>query len=135
MQMNKCLVALSLIIAGCSSTPEALEKSEGAARAEKTYAENYQEVYRRLSSTARRCSGGSSGKYTSFELDSELYNELGYGEVTLSLSNFGARNYYWKAKVTKTGSGALVTAVAGNTLAKNVDLRRVMRWADGDTGC
>lgn len=127
-----CIV---LAMAGCSSTPEALEKSESAARSTEAYAENYQEIYRRLSSTAKRCVATNSGKRTSFEVDAELYNELGFGEVTLSLANYGTRNYYWKAKVEKRGSGAAVSAVSGNTLAQGAELQRIFAWADGDTKC
>ncbi|MGL3107123.1 hypothetical protein [Bradyrhizobium sp. BR 1432] len=47
-----------------------------------TYSENYQEIYRRVSTTAKRCFAGNVGAYASFAVDSELYSELGYGELT-----------------------------------------------------
>jgi len=134
--MRRVAIGLTLsALVGCSSTPEALEKSTSAVRQEKTYDDNYQEVYRRLVHTARLCSGGSSGKYTSFELDTDLYSELGYGEVSLSLQNFGSRNYYWKAKIERAGSGSRLSVVSGNTLAQGAALKSVMRWADGGVGC
>ncbi|SOC45730.1 hypothetical protein SAMN05892877_117119 [Rhizobium subbaraonis] len=128
-------VVVIATLAGCSSTPEALEQSKSADRTEKVFSENYQEVYRRLVRTARLCSGGNSGRFTSFELDTELYSELGYGEVTLSLQNMGTRNYYWKAKVEKAGSGSRLSVVSGNTLAQDSMLKTVVGWAEGNEKC
>ena len=83
---------LALACAGCSSTPAELEaKTEPITQ---NYPENYQEIFRRVSSTAKRCFAGNVGAYASFAVDSELYSELGYGELTLSLINYGTRNYY-----------------------------------------
>lgn len=128
-------VVVAVLFSGCSSTPEELEKSEAAARSTKAYTENYQEIYRRISSSAKRCRATNSGRRTSFEVDAELYNELGFGEVTLSLANWGTRNYYWKAKVEKRGSGSLVSAVSGNTMMNGVELKHIFAWADGNSDC
>ena len=134
--MNKALIIFAAFaLTACSSTPESLEGSKTAVRAERSYAENYQEVYRRVSSLAKRCATASTGSYTSLEVDAELYSELGYGEVTHYLSNLGAKNYYWKAKITKTGSGSHLSIVSGNTLAQGRTLSGVLRWADGDQAC
>lgn len=127
-------LAAALLVTSCSSTPEALDKSPSAVRTTKTYSENYQEVYRRLVGTARRC-GTSTGSHVSFEVDADLYNEFGYGEVTQSLQDLGARNYYWKAKIERAGSGSKLSVVSGNTLAKGSTLRTVVGWADGNTSC
>ncbi|TWD58088.1 hypothetical protein FB480_101843 [Agrobacterium vitis] len=129
------IISALLALSSCSSSPEALEKSPDAVRQEKTYSANYQEVYRRLVGTARRCAGVGNGMYTSFQVDSDLFSELGYGEVAFSLQDMGARNYYWKAKIQKEGNGSKLSVVSGNTLAKNRTLRDVVRWADGDSNC
>jgi len=55
--------------------------------------------------------------------------------VSLSLQDYGARNYYWKVKIQKSGSGTILSAVSGNTLAQSRTLKTIMRWADGDQGC
>lgn len=134
MLKNILLCAALLTLVSCSSTPEDLEKSDGAARAEKTYAENYQEVYRRLSDTAKRCQ--STAGTAAFTVDAQLYNELGYGEISMSMvSALYPRNYYWKAKVAKTGSGSKVSVVSGNTLAQSSMANLVIRWAEGGTSC
>ena len=61
--------------------------------------EQYQGIYRRVSSTARRCIAGNISGYASFAVDADLYSDLHYGEVTMSLINIGIRNYYLSAKV------------------------------------
>ncbi len=128
---------LSLLIgcavSSCSTTPDDLEKSTSAVRDAKHYSENYQEVYRRLSSTARRCQ--STAGSAAFTVDAQLYNELGYGEITMSMVSIYPRNYYWKAKVEKDGAGSRVSVVSGNTLAQGRTLADVIRWADGDGSC
>lgn len=133
----RALVGLVTVAAlvGCSSTPEELDKSTSAARTTKKYSENYQEVYRRLVRTARLCSGGPAGKRTAFQLATDLYSDLGYGELSLSLYNYGTHNFYWKAKIEKDGTGSKLTVVSGNTLAQNSQLNSIVRWADGGEGC
>jgi hypothetical protein len=132
-RMGFFALGILCVLSGCSTTPEALEKSASAARSEKSYDENYQEVYRRLAGTARRCQ--STGGSAAFTIDAQLYNELGYGEITMSMVSIYPRNYYWKAKVEKTASGSRVSAVSGNTVAQSHTLVDVMRWADGDQRC
>lgn len=126
--------AILLALTGCSSTPEALEGSSSAAHNSKKYSENYQAVFRRLSNTAKRCH--TTVGAAAFTVDAELYGDLGYGEVTMSLvSTLYPRNYYWKAKIEREGSGSKLTVTSGNTLAKGRYISDVIRWADGDTKC
>lgn len=134
--MRKFLaIAAALSLAGCSSTPSELEKSKDAVKTERSYSENYQEIYRRITTSARSCVSGHINAYASFQVDADLYSELGYGEITMSLLNLGSRNYYWKAKVEKAGGGSKLSVVAGNTLVKNSMLNDVTGWADGGTVC
>ncbi|AII27770.1 hypothetical protein B9J07_12900 [Sinorhizobium sp. LM21] len=126
--------ALALLLAGCSTSSGDLEANKSAARSVTSYNENYQAVYRRLADTARRCQ--STAGTAAFTVDAQLYNELGFGEITLSLvSALYPRNYYWKAKVEKAGSGSKVSIVSGNTLAQDRTLRQIEGWAAGDTSC
>ncbi|NSX96159.1 hypothetical protein [Agrobacterium vitis] len=131
--VSTILVAM-LSLSACSSSPDALDKSANAVRQEKTYADNYQEVYRRLANTARRCMS-ATGSYTSFQVDADIYSELGYAELAYSLQSLGSRNYYWKAKIEKSGTGSKIGVISGNTLAQGRTLRDVIRWADGDPKC
>jgi hypothetical protein len=68
-------------------------------------------------------------------VDAQLYNELGYGEIAYSMINAGVRNYYWKAKIEKVGTGSKATIYSGNTLNNATWLNKVVSWADGRTGC
>lgn len=127
------VIACAIALTGCTSSPEALEKSESAVRSSKTYAENYQEVFRRLSNTAKRCQSTSGS--AAFTVDAQLYSELGFGEVTMSMVSLYPRSYYWKAKVEKAGSGSRVSVVSGGGLGKGRMLNDVIRYADGDDKC
>lgn len=120
-------------LSGCSPTARDLEKNQSSVRQTKSYPENYQEVYRRLYQTSSSCQ--STGGSAAFVVDGQLYNELGYGEITMSMRSIYGSNFYWKAKVEKTGSGSRVSVVSGNTLAKGKTLGFVMSWADGSTKC
>ncbi|BEV43954.1 hypothetical protein [Afipia carboxidovorans] len=127
------LAALGLALAGCSSTPQDLESK--SAPTIQTYTENYQEIYRRVSTTAKRCFAGNISATASFAVDSELYSELGYGDLTLSLINMGTRNYYISAKIEKQPSGSRMTMTTGNTLAADRYKNLILGWAAGDQNC
>lgn len=91
--MLKQSIALSvvLIVAGCSSTSADLEKKTAATAKVQTFSENYQEIYRRILTTAKNCQAGNVSAYASYDVEGQLYNELGYGEITLSLTNLGTK--------------------------------------------
>ena len=135
--MLKQSIALSvaLIAAGCSSTSADLEKKTAATAKVQTFSENYQEIYRRIHTTAKNCQSGNISAYASYDVEGQLYNELGYGEITLSMTNLGAKNYYWKAKVEKQETGAKLTVNAGNTLNAGQLSGNIFRWAGGDEKC
>jgi hypothetical protein len=127
------MVLAGLLLGACSTTPADLE-----AKAEPTvqnYSENYQEIYRRVSTTAKRCIAGNISAYASMAVDADLYSELGYGDITMSLINWSVRNYYWSTKIEKAGGGSRLTVRAGNTLAAETAKQSVIRWANGDTTC
>lgn len=124
---------LLLLLAGCSTTPADLEAK--TVPATQTYAENYQEIYRRVATTAKRCFSANMGAYASMAVDSEIYSELGYGEITLSLINMGTRNYYLMVRVEKQPAGSRLTVRSGNTLASERYRDLVLRWAGGDQNC
>lgn len=127
------MAAISIAISACSTTPRDLEQSTPAHVT--TYQENYQEIYRRVSSESRRCYSGNMGAYASAEVDAQLYPDLGFGEITSSLDNYGARNYYWSVKIEKVGEGARMTVNSGNTLNSSAAVSQMQRWAAGGSGC
>lgn len=121
------------MLAGCSSTPAELDAS--SAPTVQSFSENYQEIYRRVSSTAKRCESGNVSAMASLAVDAELYSELGYGEISRSLINYGVRNYYWTARIEKAGAGSKMTVRAGNTVNNPSMISNVVRWAGGDQAC
>lgn len=122
-----------VLVAACSSTPGDLEQSTPPMVRE--YPENYQEIYRRVSMPATRCWSSSLNAYATLEVDRELYSDLGFGEVSLSLRNMGTRNYYVSARVEAVGDSSRLTVHSGNTLASASHALQLIRWADGDDTC
>lgn len=122
----------------CSTTPDNLEQKASTRTATYAYAENYQEIYRRIVMTAKRCVEGGSATILSTaesKVDGELYSELGYGEIVYYFKSAFVTNYFWKAKIERNGTGARVTVASGNTVNNGMWLDRVKRWADGDGAC
>lgn len=126
------IVLAGFALAGCSTTPTDLEQKTAPTVLE--FKENYQEIYRRVAKQATRCLKFDAGEGGSFEVDTELYNELGYGEVTYSLGSL-SRNYYMSAKIEKLGDGSRLTVHAGNQLASARVRDLVVDWANGSTAC
>ena len=127
------IIGCCIALAACSTTPKDLEQKTQPVI--KSYAENYQEIYRRLSTTAKRCLAGNMSAYSSMAVDAQLYPDLGFGEVTVSLIDMGIRNYYFSAKVEKVDTGARLTVHSGNSLGATRLSDQSLRWADGDEEC
>ncbi|SCX00819.1 hypothetical protein DSM25558_0183 [Agrobacterium sp. DSM 25558] len=135
MKKSTALVLFAILATGCSTSTADLEKKTAATAQTLTYSENYQEIYRRVYTASSRCVAGNINAYASMNVDAQLYNELGYGEITGSLVNVGVRNYYWKAKIERAGQGSKMTINSGNTLGANATMKKVLSWASGDQSC
>lgn len=136
MHANFCKVALvATLVSACTPTSEALKSDPETVKQEVTLNKNYQAAYRDLVTAATDCLA-STGIASEQNVTSELYSELGLGEVTYWLSNFGTQNYYWKAEIRKTGSSSSVMHVwaAGSIIAETV-ANKVILWANGDRSC
>lgn len=128
-----CLaVVLLLPLAGCSSTPEALESSSDA-RA-RVYPENYLETYKRLVENGRRCTTGGDTRALSMRLEADLHQDLGFAEVRFVAANILVSNYYAGAKIEKSGNGSRVSVKVNNPLIGE-KLSSIFRWAGGDPDC
>lgn len=132
MRLAYLIAAAGLTLAGCSMTPTDLEQKTPPTVIE--FKENYQEIYRRVAKQATRCLKVDVGDGGSFEVDTELYSELGYGEVTYSLGSL-SRNYYMSAKIEKVGEGSRLTVHTGNQLTSARVRDLVIEWANGSTAC
>ena len=129
-------IAICGLVSGCVESPDQLEAKPNTVKGEKVFSENYQAVYRRLATTAKRCQSGVISANASTQVDAELYNELGFGEVSQRLINWGVNNYYWKAKVERIGPNQTkVVVFSGQTINNKVALNRVLAWASGSTSC
>lgn len=137
--INRFVVRLAILAgtvflcAACSTTPADLEAK--AAPVSKVFSENYQEIYRRAAGTAKRCLASNMGPYASMAVDTELFPDLGYGEITFSLINWGVRNYYLSARIEKLPQGSRLTVKSGNTLVPDHWGQSLLRWATGDSDC
>lgn len=133
MKRAVALAPIAALLVGCSTTPADLEaKSTPTIIA---FTENYQEIYRRTSGLAKRCIASSMGPYASMAVDADLFPDLGYGEITVSLINWGVRNYYVSSRIEKTPTGSKLIVRAGNTLGAEQMVQRMQRWAGGDQEC
>jgi hypothetical protein len=125
--------ALLVLLAGCSTTPEALEaKSDSASR---NYAANYQEVYQRLAGTARRCFAGPGTPALSMAVEAALHKELGFGEVRFVAIGLAYSNYFVSAKIEKMSPGSRISVKVNNPMIGERLSKMVFRWADGDQEC
>ena len=125
-------VALLVLLAGCAATPESLEfKSDDVSQ---NYADNYEEVYRRLTSTARRCVTGGIIAARNVVV-SNLHNELGFAVVRFVVIGIFSDNYYLSAKIEKMGSGSRVSVKTKNPIISVRLNKMVFRWAGGDQQC
>ena len=101
----------------------------------RTYADNCQALYRKVYGPASRCLVANPGISTQLLLDAQLYPDLGFGEMTFSMSSIYGRNYFIKIKIEKSGSGSMMSVSAGYTLVNASRLATVFGWADGKTSC
>jgi hypothetical protein len=127
------IVAICAALGGCSTTPADLEAK--TTPTVQTYPDNYQEIYRRVSTNAKRCYARNTSSYSSMAVDADLYPDLGYGDVTLSLVNTITRNYYLSVHIEKQPTGSKLTVRSGNTLAAGSYIDRIEAWAHGDDTC
>lgn len=125
-------VALLVLLAGCSTTPEALEaKSEAVSQ---NYADSYEEVYRRLAGTARRCITGHPSNALRIEVEADLHKELGFADVRFVAIGVYS-NYVLSAKIEKMGSGSRVSVKTTYPIISDRLNKMVFRWAGGDQEC
>jgi hypothetical protein len=122
------LAAITLV--GCASTPE-----EASKPTVQTYAEDYQGVFQRVSTTAKRCFASKAGVYRSGAVDADLFSELGYGQLTLNVTGKGGDNYYVSVRIEKQPTGSKLTMISDNMRASQRYRELVSGWANGDQNC
>ena len=133
MERGTTTIALLALLAGCSTTPQALEES--ATATSKAYVNNYLEIYQRITTTSRRCLTGHGTNAASIEVEAELHQERNFGEVRFVVIGGLSMNYFVSAKIEKSGNGSRVFVKVNNPLISERLGNMVFRWADGDEKC
>ena len=125
------VVLAAITLVGCASTPP----EEAIKPTVQTYAEDYQALFQRLSTTAKRCFASKAGLYRSGAVDANLFTEIGYGQLTLSVGGRGNDNYYVSVRIEKQPSGSKLTMISDNMAASQRYRELVLVWANGDLNC
>ena len=123
------LAAITLV--GCASKPP----EEATKPIVQTYAEDYQGLFQRVSTTAKRCFASKAGLYQSGAIDADLYSDIGYGQLTLTMNAHGHDNYYVSVRIEKQPTGSKLTMISDNMGASQRYRELVSGWANGDQNC
>ena len=123
------LAAITLV--GCASKPP----EEANKPTVQTYAEDYQGLFQRVSTTAKRCFASKAGLYRSGAVDADLYSEIGYGQLTLTVNGSGSSNYYVSVRIEKQPTGSKLTMISDNMGASQRYRELLSGWANGDQNC
>ena len=94
------LAAITLI--GCASKPP----EEANKPIVQMYAQDYQGLYQRVSTTAKRYFASKAGLYRSGAVDADLYSDIGYGQLTLAVNGTGSYNYFVSVRIEKQPTGS-----------------------------
>jgi hypothetical protein len=124
-------IVAAIALAGCSSTTSIPAERPTV----QNYPENYQELYQRVSTTAKRCFATKAGIYASATADASLFADIGYGEVTLAVVRKGSDNYFLSVRIENQPTGSKITMISDNTAASQRYRELVSAWATGDQNC
>jgi hypothetical protein len=128
-------VGLTLILlAGCSTTTKDLRIDIKTLTKTFEYSENYQEIYRNILKGGKSCIE-SVNYNASTNFDGQLYSELGYGEIIMSVKGPALINYYLLIEIKKFETGSKMIINSGNTINNENNINRVLVWASGDERC
>ena len=93
--------------------------------------ENYQLVYRRVAQK-QQCAEGWAGAFATFNVNSQLYPDLGFGEISLRLTNMGTNNFYTYTEIKKENDGARVVIYSGNQVNSSDVAKEIASVAKGE---
>jgi hypothetical protein len=124
-----------ILLAGCSTTTKDLRDDKNTITKTFEYEEDYQEIYRKILESGKRCNEAVLSKSASVNFDGKLFTELGYGELTYSITNYGFKNYYALIRIEKVETGSRMTVTSGNTADNTARIELVRIWAGGEYRC
>jgi len=134
---NIAVIVICFVLTACAASNVRDLRDNSSAQMEFKVEENYQRVYKNLLDKMHECVGeGWAGVFASYHINSELYNELGEGEISFMMSNAGMQSYYMQMDVASLSEAqAKVNAyVYYSTWEKNLPL--IKQWAvNGDSSC
>ena len=132
--MRLLLLFLFSIVGGCAPTSKESLETVSSARV-LAYKDNYQEIFRRVSNSAKRCyEGDFIIVHGRINVNAQLYNELAYGEVHKYMEHALFPAHYFTAKIEKDENGTRVTIKANKNLEQAYE-GKIDGWARGSTGC
>ena len=73
--------------------------------------------------------------FTVRALDADLFTEIGYGQLTLTVGGRGNDNYYVSVRIEKQPTGSKLTMISDNMAASQRYRELVSGWANGDQNC
>lgn len=127
---------MAAALGGCATYGDYRDKP---ANVEVKIDRNYQAVYAQLLSSMRSClTPGAQILFSasSSSLDSDLYPDLGYGEIVYGLSGI-VPDTLAVARVTKDGAGTVLSIKTGNMIPSAATRSQswLVYWAKGGTAC
>ena len=130
---------ISFSLVGCVSSHDLDAKSSAPNKDGIFIAENYQTVFARTSRMAKNClPNGPAGLLSPVTdvVESNLYNELGYGEIKNYQRNITIIPWV-NARINKSNNGTIVTVNTANMIdyAQNKTKNNIIDWAKGKNEC
>lgn len=125
---------IMVLLAGCAAQSVDEIKQKPSKVHVFSRAANYQEIYRSIAQTARTCWAGTQLSPAQTLVDTDLYSELGKGEITMWMSHLGP-SIYLHALIQKKADA--LTEVTVYTFYSTWDVMgpKLERWADGSRDC
>ncbi|MCZ4260972.1 hypothetical protein O4G76_09000 [Limimaricola sp. G21655-S1] len=121
-------MAGALALAACTSQTQ-LETT--AFQRQFSLAENYQAVYARSNSQMRECFAVGMAE---FNVDGQLYPELGYGEIIFGVNGMFGYQPYNQIRIDKNGTGATVS-LKSLTQTPQSSMNWLEYWTKGGQRC
>lgn len=136
--MRKLVVAAMIAMTGCSSAPQSISALQKANYKDSFLVnKNYQETYRNFKTRFSMCGGLDASWLKPFAVHSELYTDIGEGQITLNLTPpVGVQRpikYIRIKKMSDLQSEVIIYHAGQYELDNSKTIYR--RWANGDPVC
>lgn len=135
--ISMLMVLVSTVLTGCAVSKQDLKQSP-TTRTE-YFDQNYQALYKTILDQMEECWATGLVMFLSpvrMEIKSQLYPDLGLGEISYYQSNIGDIHYHL-VEVRKKGDGSDLTVFTGHKLEhiNKRELEIYFAWARGSNSC